>query len=109
MGSVSDKLNYTIEAKAAIRDAIIGKGGTLSETAPFSSYPAAVDTIPRGELDGELQEKTVLPSNVDVVVTPDEGYAAMSAVVQPALTNLKPWNLRRGITVLGVTGTADLE
>ena len=109
MGSIAAKLTCTRAAKAAIRAAIVEKGGTLSESAPFSAYAAAVDTIPAGGLTGETQEKTILPSFEAVSVTPDEGYAAMSAVVQPALTNLRPWNLRRGVTVLGVTGTAALE
>ena len=109
MGSIADKLACTRAAKTAIRAAIVEKGGTLAESAPFSAYAAAVDTIPAGGLTGETQEKTILPSFEAVTVTPDGGYAALSAVVQPALTNLRPWNLRRGVTVLGVTGTADLE
>ena len=109
MGSLAEKLAYTRAAKADIHAAIVGKGGTLPAAAPFSAYAEALNTLPSGGAEGETQEKTVLPSYEEVTVTPDEGYAALSAVVQPPLTNLKPWNLRKGVTVLGVTGTAALE
>lgn len=109
MGSLAEKLAYTRTAKENIRAVIVEKGGTLPSAAPFSTYAEAIATIPSGGVEGEVQEKTVLPSYEAVTVTPDEGYAALSAVVQPPLTNLKPWNLRKGVTVLGVTGTAELE
>lgn len=57
---------------------------------------------------GALQAKTAVPSNVDVEVTPDDGYAALSAVNIAAAINLKPWNIRKGKTLFGVTGTADI-
>ena len=57
---------------------------------------------------GALQAKTAVPSNVDVEVTPDDGYAALSAVNIAAALNLKPWNIRKGKTLFGVTGTADI-
>lgn len=57
---------------------------------------------------GALQAKTAVPSNVDVEVTPDDGYAALSAVTIAEALNLKPWNIRKGKTLFGVTGTADI-
>ena len=57
---------------------------------------------------GALQAKTAVPSNVDVEVTPDDGYAALSAVNIAAALNLKPWNIRKGKTLFGVAGTADI-
>lgn len=57
---------------------------------------------------GALQAKTAVPSNVDVEVTPDDGYDALSAVTIAEALNLKPWNIRKGKTLFGVTGTADI-
>lgn len=57
---------------------------------------------------GALQAKTAVPSNVDVEVTPDDGYDALSAVTIAAALNLNPWNIRKGKTLFGVTGTADI-
>lgn len=57
---------------------------------------------------GALQAKTAVPSNVDVEVTPDDVYAALSAVTIAEAPNLKPWNIRKGKTLFGVTGTADI-
>lgn len=57
---------------------------------------------------GNLQAKSAVPSNVDVEVTPDAGYAALSAVNIAAALNLKPWNIRKGKTLFGITGTAEI-
>ena len=125
MGTITEKFAYALETKSLIRLAIAEMGVEIPEDTVFRDYPNYIRMISGGSGDdnsgedtggGEggdtellLQEKTALPSYEDVVVVPDEGYDALSAVTQPAMTNLRPWNLRRGITVLGVTGTADLE
>lgn len=57
---------------------------------------------------GTLQAKSVVPSSVDVEVTPDAGYNALSAVNIAAAPNLKPWNIRKGKTLFGITGTAEI-
>ena len=48
MGTTAQKLNKIIETKEAIRTAINNKGGTLTTTDTFASYPSAIDNLPSG-------------------------------------------------------------
>ena len=48
MGTTAQKLNKILETKAAIRTAINNKGGTLTTTDTFASYPSAIDSLPSG-------------------------------------------------------------
>ena len=48
MGTTADKLNKILETKEAIRTAINNKGGTLTTTDTFASYPTAIDNLPSG-------------------------------------------------------------
>lgn len=48
MGTTADKLNKILETKEAIRTAINNKGGTLTTTDTFASYPSAIDSLPSG-------------------------------------------------------------
>ena len=48
MGTTADKLNKVLETKEAIRTAINNKGGTLTETDTFASYPTAINNIQSG-------------------------------------------------------------
>lgn len=48
MGTIADKLNLLLNTKAAIRQAIIGKGQAIADEDPFSSYPAKIAAIQTG-------------------------------------------------------------
>ena len=48
MGTTAQKLNKILETKKAIRTAINNKGGTLTTTDTFASYPSAIDSLPSG-------------------------------------------------------------
>lgn len=48
MGTTVEKLNKVLETKEAIRTAINSKGGTLTESDTFASYPSAIDSLPSG-------------------------------------------------------------
>lgn len=59
------------------------------------------------------QEKTVTPSGSTQIITPDEGYNALTKVTVDAISaaadpNILPENIVKGIEILGVTGTAEL-
>lgn len=56
-----------------------------------------------------LQEKTAVPDSVDVHVTADEGYDALAKVIVEAANNLKAKNIRKGVTMFGITGTLEME
>lgn len=60
MGTTAQKLNKILETKEAIRTAINNKGGTLTTTDTFASYPSAIDSLPSGGTDWlkELLDKT---------------------------------------------------
>ena len=57
MGTTAQKLNKILETKEAIRTAINNKGGTLTTTDTFASYPSAIDNLPSG---GDSTLKTLL-------------------------------------------------
>ena len=48
MSTTAQKLNKILETKEAIRTAINNKGGTLTTTDTFASYPSAIDSLPSG-------------------------------------------------------------
>ena len=51
MGTTVEKLTKVLETKEAIRTAINSKGGTLTETDTFASYPSAIDSLQSGGTD----------------------------------------------------------
>ena len=51
MGTTAQKLNKILETKEAIRTVINNKGGTLTTTDTFASYPSAIDSLPSGGND----------------------------------------------------------
>jgi len=48
MGTIIQKLDKTLETKAAIRQAIVGKGQAVEDTDPFESYPEKISAIQTG-------------------------------------------------------------
>lgn len=48
MGTIADKLNLLLNTKAAIKNAIIGKGQAVADSDPFASYPAKIAAIQTG-------------------------------------------------------------
>ena len=55
MGTIADKLKHALDMKEEIRQAIIAKGGVLSEDAPLSEWRSAtmeiisINDIPDGD------------------------------------------------------------
>ena len=59
-----------------------------------------------------VQEKTVNPTTSSQVVSPDEGYDALSSVTVNAVSssidsNIVAGNIKQGVTILGVEGTVE--
>lgn len=70
-----------------------------------------VNEIPEA-VEPTLQEKTVTPSITDQIIEPDSGYDGLSQVTINAVTSsidsdIKAINIRKGIDILGVTGTME--
>ena len=64
-----------------------------------------------GQMDHPiLQSKSASASTLSQTIEPDSGYAGLSKVTIAPVTatidpNIQPGNIRKGITILGVTGT----
>ena len=59
------------------------------------------------------QTKTIIPSTIEQVIEPDEGYNGLTSVTVNAVdntidANIVANNIRKDITILGVTGTLDV-
>lgn len=48
MGSLQDKLTYLAETKNMIKNAILNKGVSISDTTPFRTYPSLINSITTG-------------------------------------------------------------
>lgn len=89
MGTIADKIEYLNETKTAIKNALINKGATISDTDTFRSYADKINIL---ETDPELQAKTVsITTNGSQTITPDGGYDGLSSVA--ITTNVPPSNL----------------
>lgn len=100
--TIADALEKAITIKEQIRTAIISKEVDVPENTPFADYPAKVNAI-----KGVLQTKNITPTAEGGTVMPDTGYDGFSEVTLPAEANLTPANISKGVSIFGVTGTAD--
>lgn len=108
MGTIAEKLTYLDGTKTAIKNAIIAKGVSVGENDTFRSYATKIGNI--STLKG--QTKTVNPSTVQQVITPDTGYNALTQVTLNPVTNaidanITAGNIKKDVTILGVTGTLE--
>lgn len=74
-----------------------GKSGVIVA----DNFPSEIDAITAG---GNLQEKAVTPTGEQFDVLPEEGYDALSKVTVAGDENLIPGNVKKSITIYGVTG-----
>lgn len=99
--TVADALQKAIDIKEEIRTAIINKEVAVPADTPFEDYPDKIDLI-----KGILQTKNITPMAAGGDVLPDTGYDGFSKVTLPAEANLIPANISEGVSIFGVTGTA---
>ena len=137
MGTIADKLNLLLNTKAAIKDAIIGKGQTVADSDPFSAYPSKIQAIETGiqlptltnpgtaadllagkeliDQDGNpltgsmpsLTAQTITPGVSDQVIA--AGRYLSGAVTVSGDSNLVSSNIKSGVTIFGVSGTAQIS
>ena len=99
--TVADALQEAIDIREEIRMAIIGKEVAVPADTPFEDYPGKIDLI-----KGILQTKKITPTAAGGDVLPDTGYDGFLKVTLPAEANLIPANISEGVSIFGVTGTA---
>lgn len=100
--SVEAGLRTLRSTKSSIHSALIKKGKSTAGLS-FREWPQIVGEI---ESSGAfLQPKAIVPSNTDLEVTADDGFAALLRVIIEKDTNHEPQNIAEGITIFGVTGT----
>ena len=94
---------------AAAYTAISNKGGTLPATQNLSNMPTAINSIPTGG-SPNIQSLSVTPSTSSQTITATggvDGYSPInvSAVTSSIDNNITAGNIKKDVTILGVTGT----
>lgn len=97
---------YTVESKTTT----ITTNGT--STVSPTTADALSDVSITVNVQPSLQDKTVNPSTSQQVISADSGYDGLDEVTVNAVTssidsNIQANNIKRGVSILGVTGTVD--
>ena len=97
---------YVIQLCDSIKNAIENKGIVVGSQA-VEQYASLI-----AQITGALQAKTVTPSGTQQVIEPDNNYDGLSKVTVEAVSsavdeNIVPQNIKKNVTILGVTGTLE--
>lgn len=96
------KVLVTSSVFTNIANAIRGRLGVQTTYKP-SQMAAAIDSI----VLAVLQSKTVTPSASEQTIQPDSGYNGLSTVVVSGDADLVGSNIKKDVSIFGVTGTYD--
>lgn len=104
--SIQTEIERLENAKSALKTSIANKGVIVDEGKKLNEYSALVDSIV--ELKG--QTKTVVPSTSEQTISPDAQYNGLTSVTVNAVTsaidsNIVADNIKKDVSILGVTGT----
>lgn len=99
--TIADALQEAIDIKDDIRAAIIERGVAVPQNTKFEDYPDKIALI-----KGIRQTKNLTVTAAGGDVMPDSGYDGFSKVTLPAEPNLIPGDISDGVSIFGVTGTA---
>lgn len=104
--------NFTTIYKEFL-DSVIDGWGTLNVSSN-GIYDALGYAKVDVNVDLNLQEKVITPSKIGTRVTADNGYDGLSRVYVEGVTsaidsNIRPENIKAGVTILGVLGTYEGE
>lgn len=107
MRSVVSTLQKAISAFDSIKASIENKGVIVGNKS-VSEYAVCIDAIQTGS--SNLQDKVVSADTVEKVVTCDNGYDGLHSVTVSAVNasidaNIVSNNIKKDVTILGVTGT----
>ena len=103
--NIDEQLNILEETKSQIKQAIINKGQSVSESDSFRSYATKIENISTIK----AQTKTIVPTTSQQIVTPDQSYNALSSVTVNAVdntidSNIVAENIKDGVSILGING-----
>lgn len=106
--SIQTEIERLENAKSALKTSITNKGVAVDEEKKINEYSALVDSIV--ELKG--QTKTVTPSTSEQAISPDAQYNGLTSVTVNAVTsaidsNIVADNIKKDVSILGVTGTLE--
>lgn len=106
MSELRTKLEYTDDTKELIKAALQAKGQAVTDQDTFRSYVEKITNM----TDIVAEEITVNPSTSTQELEPSGQYNAYSKVTVNPVTsaidsNIRPENIRKGVTILGVLGT----
>ena len=107
MRSVVETLQRAISAFDDIKEAIENKGVVVGSKS-VSEYASCIAEIQTGS--SNLQDKTVEADTVEKVIVCDDGYDGLSSVTIQGVdasidANIVSNNIKKDVTILGVTGT----
>lgn len=88
MGTISNKLDYLKDTKSQIKEALIAKHATVSDTDTFRSYADKIKTIP--QVNATLIKKTITENGTYIAtsekdVTKCDGYSSVTVNVKGKL------------------------
>lgn len=107
--SVASEINRIKSNIADAYDEAEAKGATMPATENSANLAQTVASIPTGSTP-TLQSKTVTPTTSQQSITPDSGYDGLSDVKVEGVTssidtNITAGNIKKDVSILGVTGT----
>lgn len=92
-------------AVASLTELTVTENGRFTPSGDSIGFDMVVVNVPASGTTPVLQVKTVTPSASQQNVNPDTGYDGLSKVVVLGDANLLPENIKKGVTIFGVTGT----
>ena len=103
---IIENLEYLKETKEAIKEAIINKGVSVQDTDTFRSYAEKIDSIEPNNIEDLIITNPKVSAQS---INPSSGYAGIKQVIINGVTsdideNIKPENIKQGVTILDVTG-----
>ncbi len=109
--SIKTEIDRIKQSKADIISALTTKGVTVPSDASIDDLSALVEAIEVAS-DPVLQTKSATPKTSSQTISPDSGYDGLSKVTISAVTSsidsdIKASNIKKGVNILGVTGTLE--